>query len=352
MKPITILNDEYLTWLKTLCERYRSSQIKAAIRVNQEMLRFYWFLGEDISKKEVENKYGSSFYITLSRDLKKMMPDATGLSASSIRYAKRFYELYSNAFENLQQVAENSLPPIFNIPWGHHMVLIDRFSDSPEKALFFVNQIIANGWSRDVLRNFIDTDLYDRQGKAMTNFSRTIPEIGSDVAKELTKDPYNFAFTGITARYNEKLLKDALLNNITQFLIELGTGFAYVGREYRLQIGSTEKFIDLLFYNLNLSAYVVVEVIIGKLDFADTGQLGGYVVACNHILRKEGRDNPTIGILICKEKDNLIAQYSLEASNLPLVISEYELARLYPEKIDGTIPTPEELEKGILPENI
>lgn len=219
MKPITILNDEYLTWLKTLCERYRSSQIKAAIRVNQEMLRFYWFLGEDISKKEVENKYGSSFYITLSRDLKKMMPDATGLSASSIRYAKRFYELYSNAFENLQQVAENSLPPIFNIPWGHHMVLIDRFSDSPEKALFFVNQIIANGWSRDVLRNFIDTDLYDRQGKAMTNFSRTIPEIGSDVAKELTKDPYNFAFTGITARYNEKLLKDALLNNITQFLI-------------------------------------------------------------------------------------------------------------------------------------
>lgn len=232
------------------------------------------------------------------------------------------------------------------------MVLIDRFSDSPEKALFFVNQIIANGWSRDVLRNFIDTDLYDRQGKAMTNFSRTIPEIGSNVAKELTKDPYNFAFTGITARYNEKLLKDALLNNITQFLIELGTGFAYVGREYRLQIGSTEKFIDLLFYNLNLSAYVVVEVIIGKLDFADTGQLGGYVVACNHILRKEGRDNPTIGILICKEKDNLIAQYSLEASNLPLVISEYELARLYPEKIDGTIPTPEELEKGILPENI
>lgn len=352
MKPITILNDEYLTWLKTLCERYRSSQIKAAIRVNQEMLRFYWFLGEDISKKEVENKYGSSFYITLSRDLKKMMPDATGLSASSIRYAKRFYELYSNAFENLQQVAENSLPPVFNIPWGHHMVLIDRFSDSPEKALFFVNQIIANGWSRDVLRNFIDTDLYDRQGKAMTNFSRTIPEIGSDVAKELTKGPYNFAFTGITARYNEKLLKDALLNNITQFLIELGTGFAYVGREYRLQIGSTEKFIDLLFYNLNLSAYVVVEVIIGKLDFADTGQLGGYVVACNHILRKEGRDNPTIGILICKEKDNLIAQYSLEASNLPLVISEYELARLYPEKIDGTIPTPEELEKGILPENI
>ena len=199
-----------------------------------------------------------------------------------------------------------------------------------------------------MLRNFIDTDLYERQGKALTNFKRTLPESTSDLAQELTKDPYDFAFTGLTARYNERLLKDALLDNITQFLVELGTGFAYVGREYRLQIGHTEKYIDLLFYNLNLSAYVVVEVKIGKFDFSDAGQLGGYVVACNHLLRKEGRDNPTIGILICKEKDNLVAQYALEASSLPLGISEYELARLYPENVEGTIPTIDELEKGIL----
>ena len=201
-----------------------------------------------------------------------------------------------------------------------------------------------------MFRNFIDTDLYERQGKALTNFKQTLPEVTSDLAQELTKDPYDFAFTGITTKY-KKILKDALLNNITQFLIELGTGFAYVGREYRLQIGQTEKFIDLLFYNLNLSAYVVVEVKIGKFDFADAGQLEGYVVACNHILRKEGRDNPTIGILICKEKDNLVAQYALEASSLPLGISEYDLARLYPEKVEGTIPTIDELEKGILSED-
>lgn len=368
MKSITILDKDYLGWIKTLCERYRTSQIKAAIKVNQEMLKFYWLLGKEIAERGDDNKYGSSFYATLSRDLKKLMPDARGLSASSIRYAKRFYKLYNDAFENLQQVAENSLSiepsyvsvlniqqvaeefkqPIFNVPWGHHILLIDRFSEAPEKALFFVNQTVANGWSRDMLRNFIDTDLYERQGRAQTNFKRTLPDPTSDLAQELTKDPYNFAFTGITTRYNERLLKDALLNNITQFLIELGTGFAYVGREYRLQIGQTEKFIDLLFYNLNLSAYVVVEVKIGKFDFADAGQLGGYVVACNHILRKEGRDNPTIGILICKEKDNLVAQYALEASNLPLGISEYDLARLYPEKVEGTIPTIDELEKGIL----
>lgn len=372
MKPITILDDDYLAWVKTLCERYRTSQVKAAVKVNEEMLRYYWLLGKDITERGDENKYGSAFYATLSRDLKKRMPQSTGLSESSIRYTKRFYNLYNKFFGNLQQAAEDFNTkvdeivedsnsnlqqhaerlrlPIFNIPWGHHMLLIDRFSDDPQKALFFVNQVIANGWSRDVLRNFIDTNLYERQGKALTNFKRTLPEITSDLAQELTKDPYDFAFTGITTKYNEKILKDALLNNITQFLIELGTGFAYVGREYRLQIGKTEKFIDLLFYNLNLSAYVVLEVKIGKLDFADTGQLGGYVVACNHLLRKEGRDNPTIGILICKEKDNLVAQYALEASNLPLGISEYDLARLYPEKVEGTIPTIDELEKGILSE--
>lgn len=334
------------------------------------MLHYYWLLGKDITERGEENSYGSSFYATLSRDMKKMLPEASGLSERNIRYAKKFYTLYSRYIQslqqpaasfqlhknvefeedclNLQQLAANLTEVIYQVPWGHHMLLIDRFSDAPQKALFFINQTVANGWSREMLRNFIDSDLYERQGKALTNFKRTLPNITSDLAQELTKDPYNFAFTGITTRYNERKLKDALLNNITQFLIELGTGFAYVGREYRLQIGQTEKFIDLLFYNLNLSAYVVVEVKIGKFDFADAGQLGGYVVACNHMLRKEGRDNPTIGILICKEKDNLVAQYALEASNLPLGISEYELARLYPEKVEGTIPTIDELEKGLL----
>lgn len=370
MKPITILDNDYLAWVQTLCERYRTSQIKAAVKVNQEMLRYYWLLGKDIAERGDENKYGTAFYATLSRDLKKRMPKATGLSERNIRYAQSFYELYSIYIQNLQQpvaelqLADNShditgrsnlqqlvadlMNGIYQIPWGHHILLIDRFSSNPNKAVFYAGEVVKNGWSRDVLRNFIDTDLYERHGKALTNFKRTLPEVTSELAQELTKDPYDFAFTGITTQYNERILKDALLNNITQFLIELGTGFAYVGREYRLLIGETEKFIDLLFYNLNLSAYVVVEVKIGKFDFADAGQLGGYVVACNHLLRKEGRDNPTIGILICKEKDNLVAQYALEASNLPLGISEYDLARLYPEKVEGTIPTIDELEKGIL----
>ena len=369
MKPLTIQDPEYKKWVQSLCARYRRSQIKAAVKVNEEMLRYYWNLGKDISEREEENKYGSAFFATLSRDLKREMPDATGLSERSLIYAKNFYQLYQRYLENLQQVVadlqnadcqigniqkqkrpqlvadlENNL---FKIPWGHHILLIDKFSEAPEKAIFYIRETLKNGWSRDVLRNFIDSDLYSRQGKAITNFSRTLPEVTSDLAQELTKDPYNFAFTGLTERYNERILKDALLNNITQFLIELGTGFAYVGKEYRIKVGETEKFIDLLFYNLNISAYVVVEVKIGSLDFKDTGQLGGYVVACNHLLRKEGRDNPTIGLLICRDKNNLIAQYALEASNLPLGISEYELSKIYPEKLEGTIPTIDELEKGL-----
>lgn len=273
MKPITIIDKDYIAWVQTLCERYRISQIRAAVKVNKEMLQYYWLLGKEITERGDENKYGSAFYATLSRDLKKQMPKATGLSASSIRYAKRFYLLYNEVLDNLQQpaedfsgkevidhsesnfqqLAENLINDIYQIPWGHHMLLIDRFSSCPDKAVFYAGEVVKNGWSRDMLRNFIDTDLYERQGKALTNFKRTLPDITSDLAQELTKDPYDFAFTGITKKYNERIFKDALLNNITQFLIELGTGFAYVGREYRLQIGETEKFIDLLFYNLNLS---------------------------------------------------------------------------------------------------
>lgn len=357
---ITILDKEYKNWIKTLSSRYRKSQIKAALKVNDEMLHFYYDLGKDIVSMKAESKWGSSFMKNLSSDLKEENPEATCFSPTNLLYMKNFYLLYQSYLENApqvveqlpdkvftQQVAERISADVFSIPWGHHMLLIDKFKENPQKALFFVHQTVENGWSRDTLLNFIGTDLYERQGKALTNFKNTLPEETSDLAQELTKDPYNFAFTGITTKYNERKLKDALLNNITKFLLELGTGFAYVGKEYRLQIGEKEKFIDLLFYNLSLSCYVVVEVKIGEFDFADVGQLGGYVVSCNHILRKQGRDNPTIGLLICKQKDNLVAQYALESSSQPLGISEYELAKLYPEKVDGTMPTIEEIEQGL-----
>ena len=355
-KSINILDKDYIQWIKDLSSRYRRSQIKASVKVNQEMLQFYWELGKDIVEKKAESRWGSGFMKNLSRDLKEVNPDATCFSETNLLYMKNFYLLYQpyiaitpqdeeqkgNAIT--PQVVEQIQTDLFSVPWGHHRFIIDKFKEQPEKALFFVHQTIENGWSRDMLLNFMSTDLYERQGHALTNFKRTLPEETSDLAQELTKDPYDFAFTGITGPYNERLLKDKLLENITQFLVELGTGFGYLGKEYRIQVGEREQFIDLLFYNLNLSCYVVIEVKIGKFEFADLGQLGGYVVACNHILRKEGRDNPTIGLLICKEKDRVQAQYALESSSQPLAISEYELEKFYPEKVEGTIPTIEEIE--------
>ena len=247
----------------------------------------------------------------------------------------------------LPQLVEKLYSDIFSIPWGHHRYIIDKCSDNPDKAIFYVRQTLLNGWSRDVLLNVLDTNLYERSDKALTNFKTTLPDVDSDLAQELTCDPYNISFTGLRGKYNERLLKDTHLANITKFLLELGTGFAYVGKEYRLQIAEKEKYIDLLFYNLKLSCYVVIEVKIGEFDFADAGQLGGYVVACNHLLRKEGRDNPTIGLLICKQKNNTLAQYALESSSQPIGISEYELEKLYPEKIEGTMPSIREIKSKL-----
>ena len=369
-KSITIMDKEYKDWILDLSRRYRRSQIKAAVKVNMEKLLFNWQLGRDIVEMHVEERWGEKVITQLSRDLRLALPGVEGLSRSNIYYCKNFYLLYSQDSEIVQQVigqlegktnsstseivhqlegqfADNifvqQVVGLFQIPWGHHCTIIDKVKGDRKKALFFVRKTIEEGWSRGVLETWITTDLYNREGKAITNFHNTLPEPMSDLASEITKDPYNFAFAGIRGKYNERLLKDALLKNITDFLLELGTGFSYVGKEYRLQIGETENFIDLLFFHIPLNCYVVIEVKIDKFTPGDLGQLGTYVVACNHIL-KQSHHNPTIGLLVCKSKDNLLAQYALESSNQPIGISEFELEKLYPTKVEGMIPTIEELE--------
>lgn len=367
-KSISILDKDYQQWVEQLATRYRQSQIKSAIRVNQEMLKFYWELGHDIVEMKIEERWGEKVIKRLSFDLQNKIPNAHCFSRTNLYYMKKFYQLYSQKVETVQQVVGQNekkeeqivqqvvvkstndsqiINEIFSIPWGHHIKIIDSCYSNLNKALFFVHQTIENGWSRAMLLNFIDTDLFERQSKALTNFSNTLPEPTSDLAQELTKDPYNFSFVGITKRYNEKQLKNALLNNITEFLIELGTGFAYVGKEYSLMIGETEKFIDLLFYNLKLRCYVVVEVKIDKFDSKDIGQLGTYVTAVNHIIKDKEKDNPTIGLLVCRGKDNTLARYALESSSQPIGISEYELEKFYPTSIEGTIPTIKEIEAKI-----
>ncbi|MBQ0154958.1 MAG: DUF1016 family protein [Bacteroidales bacterium] len=358
MKQITITDSCYTQWVKDLAKRYRQSQIKAAVKVNSEMLEFYWHLGREIVETKAESRWGAHFFKNLSEDLRRELPDVDGFSQTNLLYMKNFYLLYSKTKtpqlgEQNQsstiitpQLGEHFPVNIFLIPWGHHKLLIDKFKNQQDKALFYVKKTIELGWSRSMLLNFLDSDLYEREGKALTNFSNTLPEPMSDLAKEITKDPYNFAFANITGKYNETQLKKALLGNITDFLIELGTGFAYVGKEYRLEIGETENFIDLLFYHLKLRCYIVIEVKTDKFTPGDIGQLSTYVVACNHIL-KNSNDNPTIGLLVCKSKDNTLAQYALEGSNQPIGISAYELEQLYPTKVEGLIPTIEEIESKL-----
>lgn len=209
-----------------------------------------------------------------------------------------------------------------------------------------MDKVIENNWSRAVLLNFIDSNLFERQGEAITNFKYTLPKDTSGLAQEITKDPYNFDFIAIRQGYNEKELKDALMDNVQNFLMELGTGLAFVEREYRLQVGTTEQYIDMLFYNIKRHCYVVVEVKVVEFELGFISQTATYVSAVNHILKGE-EDTQTIGILICKTKDNILAKYAVETSTEPIGISEYELNALMPKDFKGTLPTIEELEQGL-----
>ena len=349
MDKLVEVDAQYREWISEVSKRFHQSQIKAAVKVNDEMLRFYWQLGKELHDRKDKFSYGQSFYKTISRDLRRELPDVKSFSETNLRYMQKFAELYSE-ISNLPQVGEDfrseEIEPLFAIPWGHHKIIIDKCNGNPKKALFFVNQVIQNNWSRAVLLNFLDTDLYERQGKAITNFNLTLPAMQSDLAQEITKDLYKFDFITLTQSYNEKELKDALMDNIQKFLLELGNGFAFVGREYRIEIGSTENFIDMLFYHIRLHCYVVVEVKVTEFESSYAGQLGTYVVAVNHQLKTE-KDEPTLGLLVCKSKDDIKAQYALEASSQPLGVSAYELSKLIPENFKGSLPSIDEIESEL-----
>ena len=370
MNNITLFDKDYKQWISELSRRFRQSQVKAAVRVNSTMLEFYWSIGRDLSQKQFLNTYGSGFFKQVSADLQNELPDVKGLSPTNIKYCKYFYELYSPMSKILPQLAEDLNVPnsvcvdeslqatlnrqqavddfeiLFRIPWGHHVQIIDKCKNDLSKALFFVQKAIENNWSRAVLLNFLDTDLFEREGKAITNFKTSLPAPDGDLAQQMTKDPYCFDFLSLSKKYTEKELKDALMDNIQRFLLELGNGFAFVGREVRIEVGETEKFIDMLFYNIKLHCYVVLEVKVEKFDFSNVGQLGGYIVAVNHQLKGED-DNPTIGLLVCKYKDSVEAQYALESSSQPIGVSAYQLSKLLPENFKSSLPAIEELESAL-----
>lgn len=344
---LQINQQPYLQWVKDLKVRYLSQRMKAVIAVNSALLEFYWNLGKDISLNQADNKYGSGFYQRLSRDLTAELPDVKGLSPTNLKYTKYFYELYAPCLANRQQAADDFEQVIlYRIPWGHHILIMDKSKGDFDKAVFYVKETIKYNWSRAVLFNFLDTGLYEAKGRAITNFKEKLPEVESALAQELTKDPYNFDFLALTEDYKEKELEAALVDNISRFLIELGTGFAYLGKQYRLTVNGDEFYLDLLFYNVRIHAYCVCELKTTRFSPEHLGQLGFYVSAINHQLKTE-QDNPTIGILICKEKNEIVARYSLDATNCPIGISEYQLSKLYPADFKSALPSIEELENEL-----
>ena len=362
MSKLISTDKEYAAWIADLKRRFRSAQIKAAVKVNREMLIYYWQLGRDMVNMNIEERWGEGIMKTLSQDLKDAMPEENGFSKTNLYYIKKFYATYSQVVINFPQVGGKIETPrsvqflpqvgdkdqdiaeiLFSIPWTHHKFILDKIKGDVQKGLFFVAKAMEGNWSRAVLLNHLDTDLYERTGNAVNNFCNTLPTPQSELAKELLHDPYNFDFLTMTEGFKEKELKQALIDNIIRFLMELGSGFAFMGQEYRLQVSSKEQFLDLLFYNTRIHSYVVIEVKVTEFEPSYLGQLSAYMSFVNHTLKSDA-DNPTIGLLICKSKDNIFAQYSLEGYNQPIGISEFEGVNLMPKEFKSSLPSIEDIE--------
>ena len=350
-----LVSQEYKIWLESLKNKFRSSQIKASIKVNTTLLEFYWDLGEQIVEKQQEYKWGSGFLEKLSRDLSAEFPDVKGFSYTNVKNIRQWFVFWQQLVGELkttksqQLVGESSVDKtkqivsqIFMIPWGHNIAIIQKCKNIDE-AIYYVQNTLKNGISRSVLVHQIESNLYERNGKALTNFENTLPPIQSDLAKEITKDPYNFDFITLTNDYQEKELEDELTQNITNFLLELGSGFAFVGRQYKLNVGGDEFKIDLLFYHIKLKCYVVVELKATSFKPEHAGKLSFYTSAIDGEL-KNSDDNPTIGILICKSKNNTVVEYALKDINKPLGISEYQLTEILPKEFKSSLPSIEEIE--------
>jgi predicted nuclease of restriction endonuclease-like (RecB) superfamily len=366
-------NNEYRNWLVELKHTILQSQIKAALAVNSQLIMLYWNLGLQIVEKQEYTNWGSGFLDQLSKDLKNEFPDLGGFSKRNLELIRQWFLFYKEVGINTKQLVsqlneskeqetkqlvsqnidkENQVlihssieEYFFNIPWGHHILIVQKIKNKNE-AIFYIKQTIEYNWSRAVLLHNIESNLYSRQGKTINNFATTLPMPQSDLAIELMKDPYCFDFLQLTQKYNEDDLEKALTNNITQFLLELGKGFSFVGKQYIVSLAGKDYKIDLLFYHLILRCFVVIELKVVDFEPEFAGKLNFYLNVVDDQL-KHPSDNPTLGIIICKTKNNIEAEYALRGIEKPIGISEYELQKLLPDDYKNTLPTIEEIEKEL-----
>jgi predicted nuclease of restriction endonuclease-like (RecB) superfamily len=328
-------NTSYTNWISDLKKRYRAIQIKAAVAVNSAVLEFYWSLGHDISLLYPGKKRKIRFFETLSKDLCLGIPNPSGLSPSNIKYSLFFYELYRNRQAmiedetKVQSVFEDITGDLIRVPWGHHILIIDKSKGDRNKAIFYVHKVIENNWSRNDLQIAISENLYEKSGKAITNFNDALPSPSGYLAKELIKNEYSFALMETVDDNNEREIETALIRNITRTLTELGGGFAYVGHQVRVSVGGEDFWPDLIFYHLKSRRYLCIELKAGGFKPEHVGQLGFYMTAIDRQIKNEW-DAPTIGLLLCRNGNRTVIEYALNITDKPMGVAKYKLVQKPP----------------------
>ncbi len=327
----------YAELLDDLKSQIRAAQVRAGLAVNRELVALYWKIGREILSRQSSAGWGAKVVDRLAGDLRREFPDMRGLSRTNLLYMRGFAESYPDEAIVQQAVGQ--------IPWGHNVLLLNKLRTLDER-LWYAREAIANGWSRNVLSHHVEGGLHLRKGKALTNFSSTLPPEHSDLASELLKDPYNFEFLGISHGVEERELERALLAHVRDFLLELGVGFALVGSQYRLDVGGQDYHLDLLFFHIRLCRYVVVELKMGAFQPEHAGKMNFYLAVVDDQLRGPGHE-PSIGLVLCKERNRVVAEYSLRGVSKPIGVAEYRLAESLPKTLRDSLPTPEELEKEL-----
>ncbi len=344
MEKVVKFDSEYKEWILKIKNKIRSTQIKTAIAVNTALINFYWELGQMISEKE--SSWGNKVLETLSKDLQSEFPEMKGFSLTNLKYCKLFYNYFSIRPQVEDEFQKNV---IFQLPWGHIKLIINKIKDTSE-AQFYINETIENNWSRDVLALQIKTDLFKRQGKSITNFKNTLPEPFSELAQQTLKDPYIFDFMTMSKPYYEKDIEKQLVSHVTKFLLELGKGFAFVGQQYHLEIAENDYYIDLLFYHIKLKCYVVIELKNTKFTPEYAGKLNFYLSAVDSLVKTE-EDKPTIGILLCRDKNNIEAEFALRDINKPMGVREFQFTEILPDELKSSLPTIQEIEAELKDKN-
>ena len=327
----------YADWLAELKTRIHTAQQRAALAVNRELVLLYWQIGRDILARQASQGWGAKVIERLSHDLRTAFPQMKGFSPRNLKYMRAFAEAWPDA-EFVQAV-------LAQLPWYHQLALLDKLPDA-ESRRWYAAKAMEHNWSRNVLVMQIETRLRERSGTAVTNFAQCLPQPQSDLARESLKDPYRFDFLGLTDAAQEREIETALVRHVTEFLLELGTGFAFVGRQVLLDVGGDEFFIDLLFYHLKLRCYVVIELKGGKFKPEHLGQLGFYLTAVDRQIKSE-HDNPTIGLLLCKSQNKVVAEYALGDKTQPMGIAEYKLIESLPAELQTSLPSIEQIESEL-----